>query len=176
MAYINSQKVATRDECGLVKIGNHLDISNDGELTINLRSIIEEGVWQPKLISGPEGGAITCKILYANYSKIGSLVHAAFDLQVVQMERGKGKTSSHVMIEGIPLMSVSSDGYCGSVNITYFNNLNSSVCALSGSVRPESYSCDIWHSRKNVTTLAKLEYGDIKISTRLQGIIIYNCA
>lgn len=80
------------------------------------------------------------------------------------------------MLERIPFMSISADGYCGSMVITYFKNLNSTVTSLSGSVRPDSYSCDLWYASKNVAALEKLEYGDIKVSTRLQGFVSYNCS
>lgn len=173
MSYIRPPKTASKDECGTVKIGKHLVTSADGAVSVDVASFIEEGSWQPKLISGPDGGGITVKVLYAKYSKIGSLVLATFDLQVTDME--KGKSSSYVMLEGLPFISVKADGYCGSLIVSYFKNLDSAAAGLSGSVKPDSYSCDLWYTSKSATTLEKLEYGDVRVSTRLQGTVSYSC-
>jgi hypothetical protein len=173
MAYIRSPGIASKEERGTIKIGEHLIASPDGEVSVDVGSIVSEGAWQPRLISGPDGGGIVAKVLYAKYCKFGTLVHALFDLQVADME--KGKSSSYVMLEGLPFISVKSDGYCGSLVVTYFKNLDSSASFLSGSVRPDSYACELWYGNKSVTTLEKLEYGDVRVSTRLQGIIYYNC-
>lgn len=171
MSYTRAPRTASKNECGTVKVGAHLHASTDGEISVDVDSIVGQGQWVPRLINGPDGGGIAIKINCANYVKSGSLVHALFDIQITDI--GKGNKFSYVMLEGLPFISAKTDGYCGSLLVSYFANLDFGATSLTGSVLSNSYACDIWCSRKNVATLEKLDYSDIKKSTRIQGTVIY---
>jgi hypothetical protein len=127
--------------------------------------------WTPKLISGPGGGAIAIKIHSAYHNKLGQLVTCTFDIEITELK--KGNSSSYIMLEGLPHESFNLGNYAGSMTVSYFKEAGSPTTYLSGSVLCSSFACDIWYEKANTTTLDRLTRSDVKVGTRLQGIIQY---
>lgn len=129
------------------------------------------GQWTPRLISGPGGGAITIKIHSAYFMKLGQFVFCNFDIEITELK--KGNNPSYIMLEGLPYESLNLGEYAGSMTVSYFEEMGAPTTYASGSVLCSSFACDIWHEKANVTTLQRIIRSDVKVGTRLQGVIQY---
>lgn len=187
MAYTKIPNTASKTDLGMVIVGDNIDVTPEGVISVDIThalaglsaslgsksspGIISKGAWIPKLISGPRGGMISISVNSAHFVNAGCFVFLAFDIEINRVDRGD--SSSMVMLEGLPFLSIPTGMYCGSCTISNFTDMRSKVSQLSGSVLSNSYSCHLWKQKGNVTALENLEYGDIKEKTRLQGSISY---
>lgn len=187
--------IASKTQLGVVSIGDNINVTEQGEISVDVLSgptgpigntgptgsigptgpsgsgQTSTGSWTPKLISGPGGSSITITNKCSHYVKIGELVFLTFDIEVSKISNGSN--SSYVMLEGLPFKSMECETYSGSAIISYFSELNSPTTYVSGSVIQDSFACDLWHEKANVTALPRLEKSEIKVKSRLQGSIVY---
>jgi len=172
-----SNSIASASSLGLVMIGDGLNISDDGLLSVKQQSEVSDspssmrGSWNPKLISGPGGAAIQTESLGSDYTRFGPLLFASFDVRVISIN--ESKKQSYVMLEGLPFLSSKNGGeYCGGVHVSYFNSLSPNVSSLFGSVRQQSFSCDLWCQLTENTELIKLQRAHLLQGSRIQGYLL----
>lgn len=172
-----SHVVATASSLGLVMIGDGLNISDDGLLSVKQHaagsdvSSATHGVWKPKLISGPGGAAIETESLGSDFIRLGPLLFACFDVRVVALS--ETKKQSYVMLEGLPFITAENGGeYCGSLHISYFDKFSPIVSSVLGAVRQGSFSCDLWCQLTEHTELVKLQRAHLNQGSRIQGYML----
>lgn len=171
MSYTRPPNLASASHPGIVMIGDNVKVSANGAISAVAPPLADIGTWAPRLISGPDGGAIITKTHSAAYFRNEQFIFLTFDIEVAEMQIGN--PSSLVMLEGFPFISSTAGSYCGSATISYFKNMNVRCMHLTGSVLPSSYCCDLWFSSADRSSLETLQQGFIRPKTRLQGTVTY---
>jgi len=170
MAYLS--QFASNVDYGVIRVGNGIVVSN-GTISVQANSgSAITGTWLPAIASS-QTATITLNITNAKYVKVGQLVVCTFDF-TVSVESG-GSSSGQLTITGLPFTSITDTGYVGSLSISYFNNMNTDTGSISGSVVNNSTTINLWRDAggSNTKTLTNLTQNDIKVSTRLVGVVEY---
>lgn len=131
----------------------------------------EYGEWVPKLVTSSNGGAIQVKNNFSDYVKIGKIIYLNFDISIESL--AAGSDSSFVLLDNLPYISRDGGTYCGSLIISYSEDMKVSVSSITGSVISGSYSCDMWIKKATELNLVRLQKGDLKNKTRLVGTVNY---
>ena len=139
--------------------------------SFKLEDLQEYGEWLPKLITSSNGGAIQVKNNFSDYVKIGKIIYLNFDISIESL--GTGVDTSYVLLDNLPYISRDGGNYCGSLVVSYSEDMKVSVSSITGSVISGSYSCDMWIKKASEVNLVRLQKGDLKNKTRLVGTVNY---
>lgn len=162
--------IATTSTVGMVKAGIGIDIDIDGTISTNGSIPGTVGNWLPKLVPSVVGN-ITLMVRNAKYSKIGQSVMATFDISITAISAGASDAT--ISLQALPSLSLDDAGYVGSVIISFWSNTDTNIDYLAGTVLGNSTNADLWFSSEQKKTLIKLSQGDIKVGTRLVGMVQY---
>jgi len=169
MSYKSSP--ASTTNYGLVKIGNGISVSN-GVISTSGSGGSTIGTWVPTITSSIPA-TISLNISNANYCKVGQEITCYFDFKITVLTGGGG--SGTLTLNGLPFTSISGNGFVGNLIVTYFENLDSNQSFIVGTISGSSTQSLLWVNRVS-TSSARLTQGDIKVSTRLTGMITYLCS
>jgi hypothetical protein len=176
---------ATTTTWGVIQVGANLSITADGILSANVGSSsgggnITIGTWTPTLTTNG-AGTIGVTVKNARYSKSGQQVICMFDIQVSSITGGADHDA--VLLGGLPVTSITGNGYVGGVDINYFTNLATVNYFVSGSVKSNGTTAPLWSSpvisdTKTLNSLtsygqAALNQSDLQTSSELSGTITY---
>lgn len=169
MSYL--ARPASTSNYGVVKIGNGISVAN-GIISTNGSGGSTIGTWTPSIVSS-QGATITLSVINANYAKVGQLINCTFDFTVIT-ETGGGN-GAVLTLNGLPFTSIieSNGGYVGSVNVSYFVNMNNDTGWLTGSVVNNSTRADMFFGGSQPKSLSLLTQSDIKPTTRMSGTVTY---
>lgn len=131
---------------------------------------ISYGSWIPELISSGNG-KITLNVKNATFSQIGQIINCTFDIVIDTIE--SGKKTDFITLSGLPITSISGDGYVGNIHISYFSNMAVPCVSLYGNIMGESTNSSLWISKTPAINLLKLTHHDIQKNTRISGSIQY---
>ena len=162
-------EIASATTLGLVKIGSGISVTPDGTISSSGGSSLF-GTWTPQLVQNTSG-SIGLIINNANYVLIGKLVICTFDFTISNITGGSNNTI--LRLDNLPYISINSDGYTGSLLVSYFNNMNSNIDFISGTVNPNSFLVDLWYTNEQSKSVTKITQNVIKIGTKLTGTITY---
>lgn len=132
---------------------------------------IQFGSWIPSLVSD---SYITIDIRNAFYVKVERLVVCTFDIAIVGIASVMdSKLNSSVRLEGLPNASISSDGHTGSLVVSYFKTVNSDIRSVSGTIKSNSNTVDLWCQKQGTSGLSRLVLQDISSNNVLTGTVTY---
>lgn len=146
-------------------------LSNESFSTKKAEEAEEYGEWLPKFITSSNGGAIQVKNNFSDYVKVGKIIYLNFDISIESL--GNGSDTSYVLLDNLPYISRDGGNYCGSLVVSYSEDMKVSVSSITGSVISGSYSCDMWIKKASELNLVRLQKGDLKNKTRLVGTVNY---
>jgi len=176
---------ATTTTWGVIQVGANLSVTADGILSANVGSSSGGGnstigTWTPTLTTNGSG-TIGITVKNARYSKTGQQVNCMFDIQVSSISGGDDRDA--VLLGGLPVTSITGNGYVGGVDINYFTNLATVNYFVSGSVKSNGTTAPLWSSpvitdTKSLSSLLSygqvaLNQGDIQTNSELSGTITY---
>jgi len=170
MSYL--ARPASTSNYGVVKIGNGITVANGVISVTNGGGGSTIGTWTPSIVSS-QSATITLSVINANYAKVGQLINCTFDFTITT-ETGGG-SGGVITLRGLPFTSISESkgGYVGSVNVSYFVNMDSDTGWLTGSVVNNSTRADMFFGGSQPKSLSLLTQNDIKTTTRMVGTVTY---
>jgi len=163
-------EIATTTQLGVVKVGSGISVAVDGTISASGGGDYEIGTWVPQLI-GSVAGTIVLNTQNARYIKTGQGVMCTFDITVTSITGGSN--TSTLTLAGLPYTSITDTGYVGSLYVSYFQNMNTNIDYLGGTVVSNTKNALLWCSTEQSKSLDRLVQNNIKSTARLVGTINY---
>lgn len=132
---------------------------------------IQFGSWTPALKSD---GVIDIVIRNALYVRAEQLVTCTFDIIVTGMSGGKN--SSVITLDGLPhvgMASTTEASSAGSLVVSYFKTTNQDLRYITGTVKNNSTSVEMWTQKRNADQLGPFVHLDINLNSVLTGFVTY---
>jgi hypothetical protein len=151
--------------------GKGIDFSATSQaagMTSELLDDYEEGTWTPIFGgSGGESGQVF-DIQTANYSKVGRMVYASFDVRLSTL----GTITGSVQIKGLPFTSANQSGMGG--YLSFWSGMTTSYVNLYLANTPNSTAVDVYGLTGASTSVgAALTQANLSATSRLYGTIVY---
>lgn len=162
--------IATTTQLGVVKIGSGITIQPDGTISANGGGNYEIGNWTPQLI-GSVSGTIAVTTQNAKYIKTGQGILCTFDIIIASIVGGS--SSSTLTFAGLPYTSILDIGYVGSLYVSYFQNMDTNIDYLGGTVVNNTKTALLWCNTEQSKSMSRLTQNNIKSTARLVGTINY---
>jgi len=163
-------EIATATTLGVVKIGSGITVQPDGTISSNGGGGTEIGTWVPQLV-GSVSGTIALNTQNAKYVKTGQGIWCTFDITVTSITGGN--KDSILTLAGLPYTSITDTGYVGSVYFSYFQNMNTNIDYLGGTVVSNTKTALLWCNTEQSKSMDRLVQNNIKSTARLVGTINY---
>jgi hypothetical protein len=162
-------EIATTTTLGVVKVGSGITVQPDGTISSSGGGA-EIGTWVPQL-TGSVSGTIVLNTQNAKYIKTGQGVMCTFDITISSIT--DGSNSSILTLAGLPYTSIIDTGYVGSVYFSYFQNMNTNIDYLGGTVVSNTKTALLWCNTEQSKSMDRLAQNNIKSTARLVGTINY---
>jgi len=162
-------EIATTTTLGVVKVGSGITVQPDGTISSSGGGT-EIGTWVPQL-TGSVSGTIVLNTQNAKYIKTGQGVMCTFDITISSIT--DGSNSSILTLAGLPYTSIIDTGYVGSVYFSYFQNMNTNIDYLGGTVVSNTKTALLWCNTEQSKSMDRLAQNNIKSTARLVGTINY---
>jgi hypothetical protein len=94
-----------------------------------------------------------------------------FDFTIASI--ASGSSSSTLTLAGLPYTSITDTGYVGSVYFSYFQNMNTNIDYLGGTVVSNTKTALLWCNTEQSKSMDRLVQNNIKSTARLVGTINY---
>jgi len=161
--------IASTTQLGVVKVGSGITVAVDGTISASGGNY-ETGTWVPQLV-GSVAGTIVLNRQNARYIKTGQSVMCTFDITVTSII--DGNKDSMLTLAGLPYNSITDTGYVGSVYFSYFQNMNTNIDYLGGTVVSNTKTALLWCNTEQSKSMDRLVQNNIKSTARLVGTINY---
>jgi hypothetical protein len=162
--------IASTTQLGVVKIGSGISVAVDGTISASGGGSYEIGTWVPQLV-GSVAGTIVLNRQNAKYIKTGQGIMCTFDITVTSII--DGNKDSVLTLTGLPYTSITDTGYVGSLYVSYFQNMNTNIDYLGGTVVSNTKNALLWCNTEQSKSLDRLVQNNIKSTARLVGTINY---
>jgi len=132
---------------------------------------IQFGSWIPVLKSD---GVIDIAIRNALYVKAEQLVTCTFDIIITGLSGGKN--SSVITLDGLPHVGMASTidaTSAGSLVVSYFKTTNQDLRYITGTVKNNTTSVEMWTQKRNTNGLGPFVHLDINVNSVLTGFVTY---
>jgi hypothetical protein len=162
--------IASTTQLGVVKVGSGISVAIDGTISASGGGSYEIGTWVPQLV-GSVAGNIVLNTQNARYIKTGQGIMCTFDITITSII--DGNKDSMLTLTGLPYTSITDTGYVGSLYVSYFQNMNTNIDYLGGTVVNNTKNALLWCNTEQSKSLDRLVQNNIKSTARLVGTINY---